>query len=78
MKSERTDLKPNIYDYLQGDSEMPTLDFDEYLSSKRHRRLKHKKHEKHEKLDVNDAFERLIIENRRAKLLDMMKALNRH
>jgi hypothetical protein len=75
MKSGRTDLKPNIYDYLQGDSEMPMLDFDEYLSLKRHKRLKHKALKK---LDVNDAFERLIIDNRRAKLLDAMKALNRN
>ena len=75
MESGRTALRPNIYDYLQDDSEIPTLDFNEDLFLKRRKRLKHKTHEK---LDVNNAFERKIIKNRRNKLLDMMKALNRH
>ena len=53
MKSGRTALRPNIYDYLQDDSEIPTLDFDEDLFLKRRKRLKHKTHEK---LNVNNAF----------------------
>lgn len=71
-KSGRIVLRPNIDDYVQGDGEIPTLDFDEDLFLKRRKRLKHKTLEK---LNVNNAFEKLIINNHRNKLLGMMKAL---
>lgn len=74
-KSGRRTLKElGIDSYSHGDFVFQTNDigFEDVIISRRH---KPQKHRALEKLDVNNAFEKLIIDNRKSKLLNMMKAL---